>query len=101
MSSVSVLAAACLCWIALSSLAHSTDVPTSSADASSGANETNSANNPLTPKITVNLQDYFLPDLNRTGGQVGEPVPPAWADSLGCVRHPAAYPLHAAGRDQS
>ena len=35
------------------------------------ANDVNSANNPLTPKITVNLQDYFLPSLNRTGGRSG------------------------------
>jgi hypothetical protein len=29
------------------------------------AGDVNAANNPLTPKITLNLQDYFLPDLNR------------------------------------
>jgi hypothetical protein len=28
-------------------------------------NDVNAANNPLTPKITINLQDYFVPDLNR------------------------------------
>jgi hypothetical protein len=31
------------------------------------SSDVNSANNPLTPKITVNLQDYFIPFLNRTG----------------------------------
>ena len=33
------------------------------------AGEVNAANNPLTPKITVNLQDYFLPSLNRLGNR--------------------------------
>lgn len=33
-----------------------------------GGDAVNSANNPLTPKITLNLQDYFLPALNRLGG---------------------------------
>ncbi len=33
------------------------------------ANAVNAANNPLTPKITVNLQDYFDPDLNRLGNR--------------------------------
>jgi hypothetical protein len=27
--------------------------------------DVNAANSPLTPKITVNLQDYYVPDLNR------------------------------------
>lgn len=35
------------------------------------ANDVNAANNPLTPKITVNLQDYFLPSLNRLNGRSG------------------------------
>lgn len=29
----------------------------------------NEANNPLTPKITVNLHDYFVPSLNRLDGR--------------------------------
>jgi hypothetical protein len=33
------------------------------------AGDVNAANNPLTPKITVNLQDYFLPSLNRLGNR--------------------------------
>jgi hypothetical protein len=33
--------------------------------------DVNAANNPLTPKITVNLQDYFLPSLNRLDGRIG------------------------------
>jgi hypothetical protein len=35
------------------------------------AGDVNAANNPLTPKITVNLQDYFLPSLNRLNGRSG------------------------------
>jgi hypothetical protein len=31
--------------------------------------EVNAANNPLTPKITVNIQDYFTPVLNREPGR--------------------------------
>jgi hypothetical protein len=37
--------------------------------AASSGGDVNAANNPLTPKITVNLQDYFLPDLNRLNDQ--------------------------------
>ncbi len=37
--------------------------------APSAADEVNAANNPLTPKITINLQDYFTPDLNREPGR--------------------------------
>ncbi len=37
--------------------------------AASAGNAVNEANNPLTPKITLNLQDYFIPSLNRTGGR--------------------------------
>ncbi|WP_158931027.1 hypothetical protein [Acidisphaera sp. S103] len=33
------------------------------------AADANAANNPLTPKITLNLQDYFLPSLNRVDGR--------------------------------
>jgi len=33
--------------------------------ASSAGGDVNAANSPLTPKITVNLQDYYVPDLNR------------------------------------
>jgi len=32
------------------------------------ANAANEANNPLTPKITLNLQDYYVPELNRLEG---------------------------------
>lgn len=35
--------------------------------ASAPAGDVNAANNPLTPKITINLQDYFAPSLNRLG----------------------------------
>jgi hypothetical protein len=31
--------------------------------------EVNAANNPLTPKVTINLQDYVTPDLNREPGR--------------------------------
>jgi hypothetical protein len=37
--------------------------------APSGANAVNAANNPLTPKVTINLQDYFTPVLNREPGR--------------------------------
>jgi hypothetical protein len=33
--------------------------------APSDSGEVNAANSPLTPKITVNLQDYYIPALNR------------------------------------
>ncbi len=39
-----------------------------SSDPAAGG-DVNAANNPLTPKITVNLQDYFLPSLNRLGNR--------------------------------
>jgi hypothetical protein len=32
-------------------------------------NAVNDANNPLTPKITINLQNYFTPELNREPGR--------------------------------
>ncbi len=35
----------------------------------SADNEVNAANNPLTPKVTINLQDYFTPVLNRQPGR--------------------------------
>jgi hypothetical protein len=38
-------------------------------DPDSTAADANAANNPLTPKITLNLQDYFLPSLNRLDGR--------------------------------
>ncbi|MBS0560855.1 MAG: hypothetical protein JSR21_12440 [Proteobacteria bacterium] len=37
--------------------------------AGSGADEVNAANNPLTPKVTLNLQDYLAPELNREPGR--------------------------------
>jgi hypothetical protein len=40
-----------------------------SADGNSVDDALNAANNPLTPKITVNLQDYFSPVLNREPGR--------------------------------
>jgi len=45
-------------------------IPQSGAPPNS-ARDVNSANNPLTPKITVNLQDYFVPFLNRTSARSG------------------------------
>lgn len=36
-------------------------------EAAPPANAANEANNPLTPKITLNLQDYYFPELNRLG----------------------------------
>jgi hypothetical protein len=46
------------------------DVPAST-PAQAPAGDVNAANNPLTPKITVNLQDYLLPSLNRLGNRQG------------------------------
>ncbi len=45
------------------------DAPGGSASTPAVAGDVNAANNPLTPKITVNLQDYFLPSLNRLGNR--------------------------------
>ena len=42
--------------------------------ASSPAADVNAANNPLTPEVTVNLQDYFLPALNRLGNRPANQV---------------------------
>ncbi len=39
--------------------------------ARSPSGDVNAANNPLTPKVTINLQDYFLPSLNRLDGRSG------------------------------
>ncbi len=55
---------------ALPRCAHSEEsVPPASGQTQSAASDINAANNPLTPKITLNLQDYFLPLLNRLGGR--------------------------------
>jgi hypothetical protein len=48
--------------------AAATAPPRASASASADS-EVNAANNPLTPKITINLQDYFTPVLNREPGR--------------------------------
>jgi len=42
------------------------------AAAQTSADAVNAANNPLTPKITVNLQDYFTPELNRESGTANQ-----------------------------
>jgi hypothetical protein len=61
------MAMACACCAAWLGAAHrlaAQDAPA----ATSAADEVNAANNPLTPKITINLQDYFTPVLNRQPG---------------------------------
>jgi hypothetical protein len=54
--------AAVLCCAVWLGIAGPAAAQTASADA------VNAANNPLTPKITINLQDYFTPALNREPG---------------------------------
>jgi len=54
--------AAVLCCAVWLGIAGPAAAQTASADA------VNAANNPLTPKITINLQDYFTPELNREPG---------------------------------
>ena len=64
--------AACVLGAALllphAARAQQVDAPGEAASARP-AGDVNAANNPLTPKITVNLQDYFLPSLNRLGNR--------------------------------
>jgi hypothetical protein len=45
------------------------------ASSPAAADDVNAANNPLTPKITVNLHDYFLPSLNGLGNRQANLVP--------------------------
>ncbi len=57
-------------WLGLVAPAWSQSAPQPpGGTASSPAADVNAANNPLTPKLTVNLQDYFLPALNRLGNR--------------------------------
>ena len=64
-----LLKRALLAWLPLvapvPALAQSSQAGQPASNAAS--NDVNAANNPLTPKVTVNLQDYFLPSLNRLG----------------------------------
>jgi hypothetical protein len=65
------LAAAWLAaWVALASpVAAEEAVAAAPPSAETTAAELNAANDPLTPKITLNLQDYFTPVLNREPGR--------------------------------
>jgi hypothetical protein len=57
-----ILAGGAAGLLSLCDVSHAQDAPHVEANAA------NEANNPLTPKVTVNLQDYYIPELNRTGG---------------------------------
>jgi hypothetical protein len=46
--------------------------PAAAQTAANSADAVNAANNPLTPKITINLQDYFTPELNREPGTANQ-----------------------------
>jgi len=65
-------------WLVLASPLAAEEAPVVSSGASAvaappaaitTADELNAANDPLTPKITLNLQDYFTPVLNREPGR--------------------------------
>ncbi len=58
-----------IAFVAIAMLAFATQSRAADASAEAAQDEVNTANNPLTPKFTINLQDYFLPALNRLGNR--------------------------------
>jgi hypothetical protein len=55
----------CAVWLGIAG-------PAAAQTAATSADAVNAANNPLTPKITINLQDYFTPELNRESGTANQ-----------------------------
>jgi hypothetical protein len=66
---IAIWALAIVAFVPIATRAQTSPVGSGSASSpqSDGQGNVNAANNPLTPKITINLQDYFLPSLNRLG----------------------------------
>jgi hypothetical protein len=63
--------ALCAPWLAFVAPLAAQEAPSASPlPATTSANdEVNAANNPLTPKVTINIQDYVTPELNREPGR--------------------------------
>jgi len=61
----------CAPWLAFVAPLAAQEAPSASPlPATTSANdEVNAANNPLTPKVTINIQDYVTPELNREPGR--------------------------------
>ncbi|MGO7897392.1 hypothetical protein ACC719_07945 [Rhizobium ruizarguesonis] len=71
----------------------------SSAGAQEAHDAVNEANNPLTPKITINLQDYYIPSFIDTPGEPEANQFLLRGHPIGHVRAAAAFSLHTSDRD--
>ena len=64
------IAASAITLLGLAPLqAQTTGSPVDSPEAGASDNTQNEANNPLTPKITINFQDYYIPSFNGLDGK--------------------------------
>jgi hypothetical protein len=55
-------------WLSAGAPLAAQEAPAPAATTSAN-DEVNAANNPLTPKVTINIQDYVTPELNREPGR--------------------------------